>query len=92
MASLPFIEPPEPKGKVRLECLEAWGGNRSVNHAVELPGLVGWVYSDPIGLAKRGGEFTTFPCVPVERFLVSRSLTCRAMVCPAASSPNYSGS
>ena len=56
MASLPLIEPPEPKGKVRLECLEAWGGNRHVNHAVELPGLVGWVYSDPIGLAKQGGD------------------------------------
>jgi sigma-B regulation protein RsbU (phosphoserine phosphatase) len=56
MANLPIIETQEPNGKVRLECLEAWGGNRRVNHAVELPGLVGWVYSDPIGLAKLGGD------------------------------------
>lgn len=54
MTSLSFIETRESKGKVRLECLEAWGGNERVNHAVELPGLAGWTYSDPIG--KTGGN------------------------------------
>jgi phosphoserine phosphatase RsbU/P len=56
MAGRPKAEPQESKGKVRLECLEAWGGNRRVNHSVELPGLVGWVYSDPVGLAGLGGD------------------------------------
>ena len=54
MTSLSFIETRESKGKVRLECLEAWGGNERVNRAVELPGLAGWIYSDPIG--KTGGN------------------------------------
>lgn len=39
-------EPPE---KHKLACLEVWGGNRKVSHAVELPGLAGWVYSAPLG-------------------------------------------
>ncbi len=56
MARLPDAEPQESKGEVRLECLEVWGGNRRVNHAVELPGLVGWIYSDPIELTTRGGD------------------------------------
>jgi phosphoserine phosphatase RsbU/P len=51
-----YVEPPESKGKVRLECSEEWGGNRRVNHAVELPGLVGWIYSDPVGQASLGGD------------------------------------
>ena len=54
MTSLSFIETRESKGKVRLECLEAWDGNERVNRAVEFPGLAGWIYSDPIG--KTGGN------------------------------------
>lgn len=50
------VRPPESGGKVRLECFEAWGGNQRVNHAVELPGLEGWIYSEPIEPAKRGGD------------------------------------
>jgi sigma-B regulation protein RsbU (phosphoserine phosphatase) len=53
----------ESKGKAsgeiapsRLECLEVWGGNRRVNHAVELPGLTGWIYSDPVESASSGGD------------------------------------
>jgi len=34
----------------RLACFELWGGNTRTNHAVELPGLVGWVHSDPLEL------------------------------------------
>jgi len=33
-----------------------WGGNRRVNHAVELPGLTGWIYSDPVAPAELGGD------------------------------------
>jgi sigma-B regulation protein RsbU (phosphoserine phosphatase) len=40
----------------RLQCLEVWGGNRRVNHAVEVPGLIGWIHSDPIEAAGRGGD------------------------------------
>ena len=39
-----------------LECLEVYGGNRRVNHAVQLPGLDGWVHSDPAGPARSGGD------------------------------------
>lgn len=56
MVSLHFAGPKESKGQVRLECLEAWGGNRRVNHAVELPGLVGWIYSDPVEVGSLGGD------------------------------------
>jgi len=32
----------------RLACFELWGGNTKTDHEVELPGLVGWVHSDPL--------------------------------------------
>lgn len=44
----------------RLACFELWGGNRSVNHAVELPGLAGWVYSTPIDPGAGGGDVHYF--------------------------------
>lgn len=44
------------KDLVRLACLEVWGGNRRVNHAVELPGLAGWIYSEPIATERLGGD------------------------------------
>jgi sigma-B regulation protein RsbU (phosphoserine phosphatase) len=40
----------------RLACFELWGGNGSANHAVELPGLAGWVYSTPIEPGLDGGD------------------------------------
>jgi serine phosphatase RsbU (regulator of sigma subunit) len=42
--------------ETRLACFELWGGNGSVNHAVELPGLSGWVYSMPIEPGLDGGD------------------------------------
>ena len=56
MARLFAAAPRESKAEVRLECQEVWGGNRRVNHAVELPGLVGWIYSDPVESTTRGGD------------------------------------
>jgi serine phosphatase RsbU (regulator of sigma subunit) len=50
------IAPTEFKDIARLPCLEVWGGNRRANHAVELPGLVGWIYSDPVEPAALGGD------------------------------------
>lgn len=53
----------KPRGKVapsRLECLEVWGGNRRVDHAVNLPGLVGWIHSDPVEPANLGGDVHYF--------------------------------
>ena len=41
---------------IRLSCLEVWGGNRQVHHAVELPGLEGWVHSEPTEEASSGGD------------------------------------
>jgi phosphoserine phosphatase RsbU/P len=40
----------------RLACFELWGGNGSANHAVELPGLAGWVYSTPLEPGLGGGD------------------------------------
>jgi phosphoserine phosphatase RsbU/P len=44
----------------RLACFELWGGNRKVAHAIELPGLLGWVYSDPFGPDSGGGDVHYF--------------------------------
>jgi len=52
----PNTAPQEFKDVVQLACLEVWGGNRRVNHAVELPGLAGWIYSDPVATADLGGD------------------------------------
>lgn len=42
--------------RARLACFELWGGNSSADHAVELPGLDGWVYSAPLDPAAGGGD------------------------------------
>ena len=39
-----------------LQCLEIWGGNHRVSHALELPGLVGWLYSEPTEQSIQGGD------------------------------------
>jgi sigma-B regulation protein RsbU (phosphoserine phosphatase) len=44
----------------RLACLEVWGGNRSADQAVELPGLAGWVYSSPLDPGLAGGDVYYF--------------------------------
>ena len=54
-------EPEEPmnnnhKLDHRWACFELWGGNRRVAHAVELPGLVGWIQSTPLEPATGGGD------------------------------------
>lgn len=40
----------------RLACFELWGGNGNANHAVELPGLDGWVCSKPFEPGAGGGD------------------------------------
>jgi serine phosphatase RsbU (regulator of sigma subunit) len=40
----------------RWACFELWGGNRKVAHAVELPGLIGWIQSTPLEPATGGGD------------------------------------
>ena len=40
----------------RLACFELWGGNRSADHPIELPGLAGWVYSQPLEGTAGGGD------------------------------------
>jgi phosphoserine phosphatase RsbU/P len=46
----------ETKHPVALQCLEIWGGNHRVSHALELPGLIGWLHSDPIESSAQGGD------------------------------------
>ena len=50
------IVPHEFKDIVQLACLEVWGGNRRANHSVDLPGLTGWIYSEPVASAALGGD------------------------------------
>ena len=40
----------------RLACFELWGGNSKTAHPVELPGLLGWIHSDPFDLTAGGGD------------------------------------
>jgi phosphoserine phosphatase RsbU/P len=49
--------PPFEKDKpYRLECMEVWGGNRAVEHAVSVFGIDAWVLSIPHGGAEQGGD------------------------------------
>jgi sigma-B regulation protein RsbU (phosphoserine phosphatase) len=40
----------------RMACFELWGGNSQADHPVELPGLVGWIHSDPLEPGAGGGD------------------------------------
>lgn len=40
----------------KLQCLEVWGGNQQVQSGVSVPGLDGWISSNPVGAADRGGD------------------------------------
>src|SRR5438105_8859126 len=44
----------------RLTCRDVWGGNNRVNQIIELPGLAGWVYSNPVEPAAVGGDVHYF--------------------------------
>jgi phosphoserine phosphatase RsbU/P len=39
-----------------LMCNEVWASNRNVAHAIDLPGLQGWIYSAPLELGHDGGD------------------------------------
>jgi phosphoserine phosphatase RsbU/P len=59
MKQLLATRPPaldQPTSAHSLACGEIWGANSNVAHAVELPGLRGWVYSAPIELGQNGGD------------------------------------
>ncbi|HEV3277493.1 MAG TPA: PP2C family protein-serine/threonine phosphatase [Terriglobia bacterium] len=40
----------------RLACFALWSGNHSADHPVELPGLAGWIYSEPLEPDAGGGD------------------------------------
>ena len=46
----------EDERSYRLACMEVWGSNCSGATAIELPGLTGWVHSNPLGSSGRGGD------------------------------------
>jgi phosphoserine phosphatase RsbU/P len=41
---------------VALQCLEICGGNHRVSQAIELPGLSGWLHSEPVEQSTQGGD------------------------------------
>jgi len=43
-------------GPHSLACMEVWGGNEGIDSAVEVPGLLAYVYSRPYKGAKAGGD------------------------------------
>jgi phosphoserine phosphatase RsbU/P len=43
-------------GPTALQCLEIWGGNNRVSHGLELPGLIGWLHSEPTEQSLEGGD------------------------------------
>lgn len=43
-------------GPYGLACLEIWGGNHRVEQDVSLPGLAGWIYSEPAAGSAAGGD------------------------------------
>ncbi len=47
------METQQPLG---LACMEVWGGNGRVAQALDLPGLLGWVYSEPYAGSETGGD------------------------------------
>lgn len=54
-ATLPIGAPPDAGGEsVSLVCSEIWGGNRSVHGPVELPGMRGFLFSQPCDGAHGG--------------------------------------
>src|SRR5215510_14914546 len=47
----------ENKGRpMTLGCFEIWGGNNQVSHALEMPGLKGWLHSEPAEQSLQGGD------------------------------------
>jgi sigma-B regulation protein RsbU (phosphoserine phosphatase) len=46
----------DPAAAHSLQCMEIWGGNQIVDHAVATPGLDIWVYSRPHARAADGGD------------------------------------
>ena len=47
----------------RLACTEVWGSNSYVETPVELPGLSGWIYSNPLGSGGGGDLHYMSVCV-----------------------------
>jgi len=39
-----------------MQCMEVWGGNRSVDSGVIMPGMDAWVYSHPCQDREAGGD------------------------------------
>ena len=42
--------------RAALQCQEIWGGNHRVSQALELPGLTGWLHSEPTEESSQGGD------------------------------------
>src|SRR5215472_723139 len=55
MADVKSVSEKENKSAA-LQCLEIWGGNNRVSHALELPGLTGWLHSEPTEHSRDGGD------------------------------------
>ncbi len=54
--SIPHTGGAEHASAHAMQCMEIWGGNRSIENAVSMPGLDAWVYSRPFGDDIGGGD------------------------------------
>ncbi|UCD75174.1 MAG: serine/threonine-protein phosphatase [Phycisphaerales bacterium] len=39
-----------------LQCMEVWGGNREIQSGITVPGIDGWISSEPYHAQERGGD------------------------------------
>src|ERR1700678_4219042 len=46
----------EAEAVYRIACMELRGGNQVASYSAELPGLTGWVSSQPLAPSPRGGD------------------------------------
>src|SRR5215813_3501040 len=54
--SFPKMKTENESERISLGCVEIWGGNSQVSHALELPGLRGWLHSEPTEQSLQGGD------------------------------------
>src|ERR1700755_2617984 len=52
-----------------MQCMEVWGGNAAIEHAVQMAGLDAWVFSRPYQNAQSGGDVYYLSACASDRIL-----------------------
>jgi sigma-B regulation protein RsbU (phosphoserine phosphatase) len=78
-----------PEGPQTMQCMEVWGGTRTVETRVAMVGLDAWVYSKPYGQSDEGGDvYYVSSCASgrITRLLVADVAGHGSAVCDVAAS------